>query len=57
VGLPGQNSIRLPLPGARRHLADRTGITDVDGRFDLALPADLSESARVMTITAPGHAP
>ena len=46
-----------PLAGARLRIADRTGITDVDGRFDLTLPADLPETERTMTITAPNHVP
>jgi hypothetical protein len=46
-----------PLAGARLRIADQTAVTDADGRFRLRLPADLPESERVMTITAPGHVP
>lgn len=46
-----------PLAGARWLIGSQSGATDADGRFDVPLPADLPESERVMTITAPGHSP
>ena len=49
------DSSNRPLPGARLQLSGRTTVTDADGRFELSLPADLPESERVLTITAPNH--
>lgn len=46
-----------PLPRARAAIAKASGVTDQDGRFELALPADLPEGERAITITAAGYEP
>jgi len=46
-----------PLANARISIAGASANTDADGRFDIALPADLSEGDRAITITAPGYEP
>jgi hypothetical protein len=46
-----------PLHQARAMMAGVAAITDRDGRFELMLPADLSEGERALTITAPGYEP
>ena len=46
-----------PLPGARASIAGFAATTDVDGRFDIVLPANLPEGDRTITITANGFEP
>jgi hypothetical protein len=44
-----------PLPQARVSMAAKTVQTDVDGRFEVVLPADLPEGDRTITISADGY--
>jgi hypothetical protein len=44
-----------PLPQARAVVAAVAAVTDEDGRFELALPADLPEGERTITITVAGY--
>jgi hypothetical protein len=46
-----------PLPQARAAIAKASAVTDQDGRFELTLPADLSEGDRSITLTAAGYEP
>jgi len=56
VGVVFDDAFGQPLAGARLSLANRTAITDADGRFDFSLPGDLPEHDRTLTITAAGYA-
>ncbi len=44
-----------PLAQARASIAGNAATTDQDGRFEISLPADLSEGDRTIIITAPGY--
>lgn len=46
-----------PLAQARASIAGKAALTDIDGRFELVLPADLPDSDRALTISAVGHEP
>ena len=45
-----------PVVGARIRVGARDAVTDADGRFELALPFDLPDQERGMTIAAAGYA-
>ena len=45
------------MPQARAVIAKATTVTDQDGRFEIKLPADLTEGDLSMTITDAGYEP
>ena len=44
-----------PLPGAQVALASHAAKTDANGRFSIALPSNLPDAERTLTITADGY--
>lgn len=46
-----------PIARARASIAGHAATANEDGRFEIALPADLPEAERTLTIAAPGYEP